>query len=123
MQNYLAKEHNAVSDIIPSNTERKAFTTPMGNSLGDINQIHQQLKSLVGRSHGISTKHLQGYLDWLCYKKYLKYTYEREDQAKAVYDDLLNTYAHFRCEEFHKAEQPISLYEAYGEYHYGIFAV
>ena len=29
---------------------------------------------MIRQKHGVSTRHLQGYLDWIVFKKKLKYT-------------------------------------------------
>ena len=117
-----ASEIGAVSDHLEHTNGEKHYTTPLGNSLGDVNQLHQELKDLIRASHGISTRHLQGYLDWLVYTKGLRYSTERKDQAVKVYEDLKSVYGYFRCKDVHSSEQPVSLREAYEEYHYGIFA-
>ena len=38
--------------------------------------IYTELKNLMRKYHGISTRHLQGYLDWITICKDLKYTTE-----------------------------------------------
>ena len=117
-----AEHHDMKSDAIPVKPGKKYFTTPLGNSLGDVNQLHQQLKDMIRCSHGISTRHLQGYLSWLSYTKGLHYTTSRDEQARKIYEDLLYVSARLKTEEINTSDQPIDLYEAYGEYHYGIFS-
>ena len=117
-----AKAHGMKSDFIPTKPSGKCFTTPLGNSLGDVNELHQELKDLIRFSHGISTRHLPGYLDWISYTKMLHYTTPREDQARKVYKDLCDACARLKTKDICTANQPVNLYEAYGEYHYGIFA-
>ena len=112
-----AKNHDKELDTVPSGKH----TTAKGNSLGDINQLHQTLKDLSRSKHGVSTRHLPGYLNWISYLKKKKYTVEREKLAEAILNDLYETEGKVLCHEICKAEQPISLYEAYQEYHYGIF--
>ncbi len=97
-------------------------TTVNGNSLGDVNQLHQTLKDLVRSKHGISTRHLPGYLNWIAYLKHLTYSTERSQIASMIFNDLHTTEAVFLRDNVSKTEQPISLYEAYKEYHYGIFS-
>lgn len=118
-----AKDRNIASDSTESSGARKHFLTPEGNSLGDVNQLHQELKDLSRQKHGISTRHIQGYLDWITYTKKLHYRYEREEQARKVYEDLKSAHGKFRCDEVCSSEMPISLFEAYAEYNYGICKV
>ena len=109
-------------DVIPVEGDKKRYTTPLGNSLGDVNQVHQTLKNLVRVKHGVSTRHLPGYLAWISYLKRAIYTYERDDLVEYIYQDLFQTKGTLHTTEINKLEQPISLREAYAEYGYGIFA-
>ncbi len=92
------------------------------NSLGDVNQLHQTLKDLYRQKHGVSTRHLPGYLSWISYLKRLRYTTEREHISKVIYKDLYETEHRFLRNDICRKEQPISLYEAYSEYQYEIFS-
>ena len=109
-------------DVIPVEGDKKRYTTPLGNSLGDVNQVHQTLKNLVRVKHGVSTRHLPGYLAWISYLKRAIYTNERDDLVEYIYQDLFQTKETLLTTEINKFEQPISLREAYAEYGYGIFA-
>lgn len=110
------------SDVIPVKPNEKHYTTPLGNSLGDVNQLHQELKELVRVCHGISSRHLQGYLDWIAYTKKLGYTLKRGDQAAQVIKDMKETESTLHTKDISQQVQPISLYQAYSEYHYGIYS-
>ena len=113
-----AGKHDMKSEVIP----RKHHTTEEGNSLGDVNQLHQTLKDLARSKHGISTRHLPGYLNWISYLKRLTYSVPREQIAEMILKDLYETEARCIRDDICKADQPVSLYEAYGDYHYGIFS-
>ena len=112
-----ARTHAKKQDTVPSG----GHTTKSGNSLGDVNQLHQTLKDLSRSKHGVSTRHLPGYLNWISYLKRKKYTVEREKLAEVIFKDLYETEGTVLRDEICKTEQPVSLYEAYHEYHYGIF--
>ena len=112
-----ARTHAKKQDTVPSG----GHTTKSGNSLGDVNQLHQTLKDLSRSKHGVSTRHLPGYLNWISYLKRKKYTGEREKLAEVIFKDLYETEGTVLRDEICKTEQPVSLYEAYHEYHYGIF--
>jgi hypothetical protein len=101
---------------------RQVFTTAKGNSLGDCNELHTELKSLMRRAHGISTKHLQGYIDWLVFKKQLKYMIELKKRRSTTYMGLMRQPSSVNAADICKQKMPIDLYRAYGEYHYGIFS-
>ena len=107
------------SDIIPSN----ALTSPSGRNVASVNEMHTELKNLIRRKHGISTRHLQGYLDWLVFLKRLRYTLDMRKWRPEAYMMTMKEIIPFRCCDIPKKPMPISLYAAYGEYHYGIYSL
>lgn len=110
--------NNFKSDIIPSN----AHLTPTGNSNASVNELHAEAKELIRHKHGISTRHLQGYLDWLVFKKHLKYTLDMRKWKSETYMEVMLEQIPFLCNEITKLPMPISLWVAYGAYRYGIYA-
>ena len=98
------KDHHMNSDIVPVIGGKKRYKTDKDNSLSSINQLHQEIESLKHRKHGVSTRHLQGYLDWILFRKRIRYHYEARNRRSETY------------------MKTIDLYRAYGQYHYGIFA-
>ena len=85
--------------------------------------MHTELKNLIRRKHGISTRHLQGYLDWLVLLKRIGYTLDMRKWRPEAYMMTIKEIIPFRCCDIPKQPMPISLYAAYGEYHYGIFSL
>ena len=59
-----------------------AYTDDENNNLANINSLHQQLTLYLSNFRGVSTKHLQEYLDLFCFLKYLNWTIEYDDQLK-----------------------------------------
>ena len=51
-----------------------------GNTLANINSLHSQLANFLSTFHGVSTKHLQQYLDWFVFSKYQTYHVEYLNQ-------------------------------------------
>ena len=49
-------------------------TDEYGNSLAEINSLHSNLSTFLSVFRGVSTKHLQHYLDWFSFEKELNYT-------------------------------------------------
>lgn len=60
----------------------KCYIDEQGNNLANINSAHSGLTSFLSVFRGISTKHLQGYLDWYTFDKYLNYSFSEEQQNK-----------------------------------------
>ena len=106
------------SDVIPSG----AYVSPNGNTVSSVNELHAEAKNLIRQKHGVSTRHLQGYLDWIVFKKKLKYTLDMRKWKPEAYMESMLEQIPFTCRDIVKLPMPIDLYSAYGEYHYGIFA-
>ena len=111
-------ENGFESDVMPSG----AYVSPNGNTVSSVNELHTQAKNLIRQKHGVSTRHLQGYLDWIVFKKKLKYTLDMRKWKSETYMESMMEQIPFICRDIVKLPMPIDLYTAYGEYHYGIFA-
>ena len=111
-------ENGFKSDVIPSG----AYVSPNGNTVSSVNELHAEVKNLIRQKHGVSTRHLQGYLDWIVFKKKLKYTLDMRKWRSETYMESMMEQIPFICRDIVKLPMPIDLYSAYGEYHYGIFA-
>ena len=106
------------SDVIPSG----AYVSPNGNTVSSVNELHAEAKNLIRQKHGVSTRHLQGYLDWIVFKKKLKYTLDMRKWKPEAYMESMLEQIPFICRDIVKLPMLIDLYSAYGEYHYGIFS-
>lgn len=111
-------DHGMTPDIIPSDK----FKSPNGHTLSSVNQLHQSLSELIRVKHGVSTRHLQGYLDWLVFTKELHYKTEAKRQKIEAYMYVMKKIITVTTRNICKQPLPIDLEEAYGEYHYGIFS-
>ena len=95
--------------------------TEDGNSLASVNELMSEIENIIQRTHGFSTRYAQEYLDFNVLRKQIKYKYKRDEQAKKLFEEVKDS-------EFIKnalvlnTPMPISLKEAYYEYHYGIFS-
>lgn len=67
-----AKENNIDLEQIKFGT----YVNHNGYSLGNINSLHSELTTFLFNFKGVSTKHLQHYLDWFCFQKLINYTTE-----------------------------------------------
>lgn len=117
IQTFVSK-NNFKSDVIPSGL----YKTVNGNTIASVNQLHAEAKNLIRQKHGISTRHLQGYLDWIVFKKKLRYTIDIKKWKLETYMEAMMEPIPFKCKDITKLPMPIDLYKAYGEYHYGIYA-
>ncbi len=55
-----------------------------GYSLGNINSLHSEWSTFLSNFRGVSTKHLQHYLDWFSFQKLISYTVEILKQPMAI---------------------------------------
>jgi hypothetical protein len=116
------EHHGFTSESIPVVGGRQVFTTAKGSNLGDCNELHTELKNLMRKSHGISTRHLQDYIDWLVFKKQLKYMIELKKRRSTTYMGLMRQLSSVNTADICKQKMSIDLYRAYGEYNYGTFS-
>lgn len=114
-----AKLVNCKASLVPSGKH----LTKDGNHINDINQLHQEIKIMNVMYRGISTRHFQGYLNFKCFLKKLSYTVEPKRRKIQAYLDILESKKELKNKDIYNIEMPINLYEAYGEYHYGIYAL
>lgn len=92
-----------------------------GSTISDVNSLHSSLKDLIRKKRGVSLRHLQGYLNWIVFKKKisnkLRSTYKLLSYA-SVYTENRK----YKNEDICEKEFPISLREIYGKYKYGMFS-
>lgn len=116
-----SNEIGAENDKIEVKANKKNYTTKSGKHLGDVNQLDAGITELITRTHGVSTRYFQEYLDFYTYLKKMKYSYKRDEIADNIFSLIKNTKA-FTEDEIVLTEMPVSLKEAYYEYRFGIFA-
>ena len=85
-------------------------------NISEINGIHSQLETWISKFRGISTRHLQEYLDWFVYiftmkKRFLLNKIKTESYSKILID---NNY--IKSNDIFKVKMPIELNIAYAEY-------
>lgn len=85
----IARDNNWNLKQIKSST----YIDKEGNSLANINNIHQQVQLFLSKFRGVSTKHLQQYLDLFCFLKKLNWKYEYKEHLKVFKNTIciLNT--------------------------------
>ena len=50
------------------------YVNQNGYNPANVNSLHSELSTFLSDFRGVSTKHLQHYLDWFCFKKIINYT-------------------------------------------------
>lgn len=105
-----AKEHSLKLIQIPS----KKYVTKDGKNLGELNQLMSDLEILILKCKGISTRHLQEYLDLFKAKKILNYTIEYLKQNKELYKFVIIQSTNLTARKVCKKEMPFDISKHYG---------
>lgn len=85
------------SDSIQPVYGKDVYTTPLRNSLSSVNELHTEAKTLSRNRHGVSTRHLQGYIDRIVFHKHLKYRYEMQKRKNEAYAETMKEHISFIC--------------------------
>lgn len=94
------------------------YTNEKGDNLACINALHSGLENFLSLFHGVSTNHLQGYLDWYMFDKYINYTTEILKQAhnfeiNTITKNTLMTYSNI-----YNNYSGLNYSEIYSDYNY-----
>lgn len=95
-----------------------SYTDDEGNSLANLNSIHSGLSTFLARFRGVSTKHLQGYLDWYVFDKYLNYTFEEKNQNKMILKNTILLSTNISTSNMHDNHSCIDFSIVYSDYNY-----
>ena len=117
-----ANEINCKIEQIPVIANKKRYMTNNNHTVSSVNQLHSEFSELITKKHGVSTRHLQDYLNWLVFTKRLKYTALAKVLTSQAYMEVMKYRNPIKAAEICKIDMPIDLKEAYGAYHYGCFA-
>ena len=91
-----------------------------GNSLANINSIHSDLSSFLACFRGVSTKHLQGYLDWYTFNKYLKYSINDNKQNDELFKESVNNSSIIKTSNMYNNYSGIDFNKVYSDYNYNL---
>ena len=97
------------------------FNEGKGNTLSDVNELIENYRTSSKIYHGVATRYLQDYLNFYVYRKQLLYKLKRSEIADHIFELIRNTVS-VNHKQLQATLMPISLAEAYYEYHYGIFS-
>ena len=109
------------NDIIRVKPTMKNYKSDNGNTLADVNELIENYRTSSKVYHGVATRYLQDYLNFYVYRKQLLYKLKRKEIADYVFRQICHVVSPDH-KELQATVMPISLAEAYYEYHYGIFS-
>lgn len=97
----------------------QGYADKYGNNLANINSLHSELTNFLSKFHGVSTKHLQEYLDWFVFYKYQTYCVEYLEQGSNFEKNTITQPTNIKynnvCEN-HSILDFVKIYEDY-DYH------
>jgi len=105
----LSKKHNLNLKSIPTGK----YSTKDGYNLGEINALMKELEDMLIKAHGLSTRHLQEYLDYFKCRKILKYTVEYLKRNKELYDYILIQNTNLKSRDICKRAMPVDITKHY----------
>lgn len=90
-------------------------------NLGELNSLMSEIETYITHEkRGVSTKHLQQHLNFIKYKKYLKYTFEYLEHNEEMLKEIVINNNDIKCNNISKIELPFDLEEYkkwYDKYH------
>lgn len=96
----------------------KCYIDNEGNNLATINALHSELDYFLSGFRGVSTKHLQEYLDWFVYMKYLNYSVEYNKQPTKYKKDTIIINTPIKYDNVFDNYSTIDFYKVYADYKY-----
>lgn len=91
----LSDEENAYIDWANTNHIRLIQTNSQiikhDNKLKNVNSLHSMLKSMIRRTHGVNSKYLDKYVQWVCWSKQIS-KLSFGSQINTMFEDLCRTY-------------------------------
>ena len=104
----VAKRLGCELEQIPSGEHRKGTY-----NLGIMNQYHSELKTWVSRFKGVSTKHLENYLLWFRFMKYMRYELEVSEHPTHTFNYTVSQYLDVHNSDVFDKPYPIDVYRPY----------
>ena len=89
-------------------------STKDGYNINTLNQVFSELDKYIANFNGLSTRHLQQYLDFFVYRKHLRYTIEYIKQSKELYLELIKGNSNLINDKICKTKMPIDVDNIYG---------
>ncbi len=105
------KNHNLKLIAIPSH-----FHTNGVHNISEINGVHSQLETWLSKFRGVSTRHLQQYLNWFAYIFMMKKRFELKKLKIESYKNIIIDNNYIKSNSIFKFPMPIDLNVAYAEY-------
>lgn len=114
------KISNDIIKTVPEGEEKK-HTKENGNNIQSLNEFAKCISEITYKYHGVSIRHLNGYLAFNSLKKMIAYRNIRNSMVNG-FKKLLNSFKPIRIKDISNLLLPVDLKEAYWEFNYGIYS-
>lgn len=109
-----AKKNNINLIQIKSGT----YKNSNGDTLANVNQLQSGLESFLSHFHGVSSKHLQHYLDWYSFDKYINYTVEVLEQTHDIESTVITKNTDISYKNVYGNNSDLDFDNIYSDYNY-----
>ena len=109
-----SKDNNINLEQVKSGT----YVNENGYSLGNINSLHSELDTFLSSFKGVSTKHLQHYLDWFSFQKFINYTTEVLKQPLTMMKRVTLYKCNIDTNNVYDNSSGINFNDVYSDYNY-----
>ena len=89
----------------------------MIHNIAELNGVHSQLETWLSKFRGVSTRHLQQYLNWFAYVFMMKKRFELKKLKLESYKNIIIDNNYIKSNKIFDIPMPIDLNIAYAEYH------
>ena len=106
------KESNLVYEVVDS----KKHVSKNGYNINTINGIHSEYKLFLKQFRGVSTRHIESYINWFRLLKLLRYHIEENEQVAHLYKELCSLKIKgnsFSFKKYHKRPYKVNVYSLY----------
>ena len=80
--------------------------------------MHSEWSTFLSHFKGVSTKHLQHYLDWFCFQKMLNYTVEILKQPLTIMKKVVTKTCNLNSNNIYDNNSQIDFQVVYAHYHF-----
>ena len=109
-----AHDNNLKLEQVKSGT----YVNSNGYNLSNINSLHSELSTFLSHFKGVSTKHLQHYLDWFSFQKLINYTTEILKQPLAMMKNATTKFCSINSNNIYDNTSGIDFNDVYADYNY-----
>lgn len=91
-----------------------------GHTINDVNEIMTEISNYLNQKHGVSSRHLQQHMNYIRYRKIIKYLYEYLDINENMYRDIIKIPININSDDVYSTDIPFNIdeYKDWWDSHY-----